>query len=109
VRERGLSVIIKRMDPKDPRSLSDEDLERRLREEGFRRYDCDLIVSRADSGTWSADFKSYGGISELAPEGITRHGIEGGDSRRHVLEQLWLSLDVEDDLADYRAGKMPDG
>jgi hypothetical protein len=95
------------MEPKDPRTLSDEQLESRLRDEGLRRYDNDLFVRREDDGSWSAQFKSFKTPADMAPKGVTRHGIEGAPSGRVALEQLWLSLDIEDDLEDYRRERRP--
>jgi len=92
------------MEPKGPRTLTDDELERRLREEAHERYNAELWVRREPNGEWAIGFKLHMTPPEQAdpdPTSALHQEILSPD-RRTALEQLWLVLDIEDDLADYR-------
>ena len=90
------------MEPKDPSGLSDEDLERRLREEALARYDAELQVQE-DSGTWWVGFERYIEPPNLDDLRSAFGYPASGGTRREALEKLWGSVDLEDDLKRYRS------
>jgi hypothetical protein len=92
------------MEPKDPRALSDEDLESRLREEAHQRYNAELWVRR-ELDEWAVGFTLHTTpLAQTNPGSVLHQEIIAPD-RRHALEQVWLLLDAEDDIADYRRGR----
>jgi hypothetical protein len=44
------------VEPKDPRTLSDDELERRLREQAHERHNAELWVRREANGDWAVGF-----------------------------------------------------
>jgi len=81
----------------DPRELSDEELERRLRERAFERG-LELQVEHTEAMGWSALLKTYKDSSRIAPRGATIQGVDGANSRREALEALWHNLDLGEQL-----------
>jgi hypothetical protein len=90
------------MDPKSPFQVPDDQLEQRLRAEGFNRHNAELDVQQDASGTWRAGFMLHTTEPTLGALGTALTQPTTGETRRAALEQLWLSLDLEDDLRSMR-------
>ena len=85
--------MFKAVNPKDPRALSDEQLEQALNDAAVARGGAHLVVTGDATGSCCAAFFTD------AVECVRTRGVVGASSQRAALEQLWLSLDFSDDLA----------
>jgi hypothetical protein len=75
--------------------LNDAQLEELLRERAFK-IDAELRVEQTgiESHPWKAAFQVYDVPSELAPQGASRHAVEG-PTKREVLVALAQTEDIE--------------
>lgn len=90
------------MDDRDPRGISEDELERRLNAAANARENTRLVVDDTEDRGWTAFYRVYDADPTMAPDGIGLLGVEGGNSRREVLEHLWTTLDLNRDFESWR-------
>ena len=78
----------------DPRTLSEQELVRTLRARAAGS-DRELKIQQGEDGTWGAALRL---LTPVAWSRLAEPAAAGAATQREALEQLWLSLDVENQM-----------